>query len=131
MEPCKNSARVAEAAAAGKPVDKLCEALRSNDLDNFLRNVSVLDRFPFELCHSDDDDAVPIENVLEFLDRLYSIEGVNHMAAGIMCLKRIAEVVSVDEFSTGLVSEETGEVVDSSQSACGEMQDEFLVIKSG
>ena len=32
-EPCRNATRIAWATAEEKPLDKLCEALRSNDLD--------------------------------------------------------------------------------------------------
>lgn len=54
MEPCENQVRISKASAAAKPVDKLCEALLANDLSDYINSIS----YPYDLCHSADDEVV-------------------------------------------------------------------------
>ncbi|KAL7548367.1 hypothetical protein ACHAWF_011656 [Thalassiosira exigua] len=105
MEPCKNETRIAEATTAGKPVNKLCEALRANDLDNYMREIS----YPFEICFSPDDDAVPIDHVLEFSDAIYPSIG-DHITGGVFCFMRYVSALGELPIQPGGISEETGEV---------------------
>ncbi len=79
-EPCKNAARIAEFAAASKPIDKICDVLLANgkwinfcgeifpalhfsllmlfvtpiDLSDYLNSIT----YSFELCHSPDDEVI-------------------------------------------------------------------------
>ena len=54
LKPCENQVRISKASAAAKPVDKLCEALLANDLSDYINSIS----YPYDLCHSADDEVV-------------------------------------------------------------------------
>ncbi|KAL7546722.1 hypothetical protein ACHAWF_010056 [Thalassiosira exigua] len=109
LEPCKNATRVAEATSAGKPVNKLCEALRANDLDDYIREIS----YPFEICHSPNDDAVPIEHAIEFSDAIHYSFG-DHLIGGVYCFMRyVSSLLKDPPIKPEGTSEETGEANDS------------------
>ena len=93
QDPCSNTAKLAELAAAGTPVDKLCDALVANDEAAYLNSID----YPFTLCHSPQDEVIPYEN--QDLITLPNSQGqgdkqiVNgdHDLAGQLCIQNMVE----------------------------------------
>ena len=85
MKPCENQARINQASREGRPVNRLCEALLANDLSDYINSIT----YPYNLCHSRDDEVVPVENVQEendFTSALIQVSG-GHNEAGLMCIQ--------------------------------------------
>jgi len=85
MKPCENQARINQASREGRPVNRLCEALLANDLSDYINSIT----YPYNLCHSRDDEVVPVENVQEendFTSALIQVPG-DHNEAGLMCIQ--------------------------------------------
>ena len=54
LEPCENQVRISKASVEARPVDKLCGALLANDLSDYINSIT----YPYDLCHSTDDEVV-------------------------------------------------------------------------
>lgn len=131
-EPCENTTRLGEFAAASKPVNKMCEALIENGKfvgwytgHSLHHDIQLIDRtniihrpadqtsyinsisYPYELCHSPDDDAVPYANVIN--DVAWNVQNVtgDHDGAGLLCIQRAVQFFTSTTY-TSVVPQRTG-----------------------
>jgi len=74
--------------------ESFCQSLIENDVSDYLLNIS----YPFEVCHSPDDEVIPISNAIPlFQDHFFQSFG-NHDDAAIPCSLGVLEYFVDPEF---------------------------------
>jgi len=80
------------AVAAG--VDKLCDALVANDLEDYINSIGK--KYSYELCFSYDDEVINYANVMQggtaFTNNAFEVTG-SHDEAGSNCIRRFVNFI--------------------------------------
>lgn len=103
-DPCNNADRIVEGVN-----DKLCDALKENDLNSVLET----SEYPVRLCHSPDDEVVSFENLPDF-DKNVLLEFLEssgtHFEAAVPCLlQAMLFMLSSDFQDYPVEAKDTGE----------------------